>query len=147
MAPTRKTPTLLKEILADTYTLYLKTQNYHWNVTGPNFRSLHLMFEEQYTDLAAAVDTLAERLRSLGERAPGSFKEFLALTTIKEAKDKVNGAAMVKDLVDSNHAVIARLEKLLQAADKEGDEVTTDLMVQRLTVHQKAAWMLQATIG
>lgn len=138
---------LLKGVLADTYTLYLKTQNYHWNVTGHDFSQLHVLFEQHYTELAAAVDLLAERIRAKGELAPGSFKKYLELTAIKEAKDKADAKTMVKDLLDSHRTVTKRLLETLKAAQKEGDEVTVGLMASRMETHEKAAWMLQVTLG
>ena len=136
----------LKHLLADNYTLYLKTQNYHWNVTGPNFRSLHLMFEEQYTDLTAANDVLAERIRSLGEQAPGSFKAFGALSTIKES-DTVPGAdAMVKELAKDQDKILKTLKTALEAAQKTGDEVTVGMVTERMTIHEKNRWMLQSSL-
>ncbi len=147
MATTSKTTTLLKGVLADTYTLYLKTQNYHWNVTGIDFRQLHLLFEDQYTELAAAIDTLAERIRARGDIAPGSFKQFLELSSIKEAKEKADAKAMVKDLLDSHRTLSKRLHAVLKAAQKEGDEVTVGVMSTRMESHEKQAWMLQSTIS
>lgn len=134
----------LNIVLADSYALYLKTHNYHWNVVGPNFRSLHLMFEEQYTDLAVAVDDIAERIRSLGEKAPGTFSEFSELTSIKEGDKNSSANDMVKDLVHSQDQIVASLKKALNVAQKADDEVTSDLLIGRMTIHEKAAWMLKS---
>lgn len=137
----------LKHVLADSYTLYLKTQNYHWNVTGPNFQSLHLMFEGQYTDLAAANDEIAERIRALGEVAPGSYQAFAKLASIKEADDTPPAANdMVKHLADDQTTIIGTLKTALEAAQKAGDEVTVGMMADRLTVHEKNRWMLQSSV-
>lgn len=136
----------LKHVLADSYVLYLKTQNFHWNVTGPHFRSLHLLFEEEYTDLQAAVDDIAERIRTLGEAAPGSFKEFLSLTHIKEANGGENAETMVKTLADDQEIIISDLKKLLEAAQKAGDEGTIGLVTDRLSAHEKNLWMLRSSV-
>lgn len=136
----------LKTVLANSYLLYLKTQNFHWNVTGPQFRSLHLMFEEQYTDLQAAVDEIAERIRALGDHAPGSFKQFLALSDLKEAETVPDAAAMVQALAKDQDTVLASLDKLLAAAEKAGDDVTVDLVTGRKTIHEKNRWMLKSSI-
>ncbi len=142
MSTNTKTVEHLKKLLADTYTLYLKTQNYHWNVSGPSFFSLHALFEQQYTDLAAAVDEIAERIRALGERAPGSFTEFSELASLKEAKGKVEAAAMVKDLHADQLTMAKLLKKAISAAEKEEDPTSVDLLTTRLSVHEKNAWML-----
>jgi starvation-inducible DNA-binding protein len=135
----------LSHVLADTYTLYVKTQNYHWNVEGPRFRALHLMFEEQYTDLQGAVDELAERIRALGEYAPGSFSRFAELSSIKEADGKPPSAeAMVAQLLADNVAVGKDIKKVIGTAEEAGDTVTADMLTARLTVHDKSAWMLRA---
>ena len=136
----------LKTVLADSYTLYLKTQNYHWNVTGPNFHSLHVMFEEQYTDLAVANDDIAERIRALGEVAPGSYKAFSKLATVKEADDTPPDAStMVKHLAQDQTVLLASLQDALEAAQKAGDEVTVGMVSERMTVHEKNRWMLQSS--
>lgn len=135
----------LNHILADTYTLYVKTQNFHWNVEGPRFRALHLMFEEQYTDLQGAVDELAERIRALGEYAPGTFSRFGELSSIKEAPSKPPAAeAMVDQLIADNVAVGKDIKKVISTAEDAGDTVTADMLTARLTVHEKSAWMLRA---
>jgi starvation-inducible DNA-binding protein len=134
----------LKKSLADTYTLYLKTQNYHWNVTGIQFRSLHLLFEEQYTEMQVAIDEIAERIRKLGEKAPGSFAAFNGLKTIMEAQENIAGMEMVKELAEDQKKICSILHTTLEVAEKAGDQVTLDLMVRRLAAHQKNAWMLKA---
>ena len=136
----------LKTVLADTYALYLKTQNYHWNVEGPQFKSLHGLFEEQYTDLAAAIDEIAERIRALGEKAPGTMKAYGALTSIKEGDENLDAKKMVKELEADQGVIAASLKKALAVAQKADDEVTADLMIGRLTVHEKAAWMLRVSV-
>lgn len=136
----------LSELLADTYTLYLKTHNFHWNVTGPMFNTLHLMFEGQYNELALAVDQIAERIRSLGERAPGSYAEFAKLTSIKEAAGAVDAKMMITQLVEGNEAVAKTARSIFPTADDIGDESTSDLLTQRLQVHEKTAWMLRSLL-
>jgi starvation-inducible DNA-binding protein len=135
----------LSRVLANTYTLYLKTHNYHWNVTGPQFASLHTMFETQYTELAAAVDTIAERIRSLGHTAPGSYAAFGKLSEIKEAPDSPPEAmAMVRELAADNEALIRLAEKANDIAEESNDVASGDMMIERMQVHSKAAWMLRA---
>ncbi len=136
----------LSKLLADTYTLYLKTHNYHWNVTGPRFHSLHLLFEGQYTELALAVDEIAERIRTLGIRAPGSYAEFSELASITEATGTPKAEAMVKDLAGDQDKVISTIKAVWALADKAGDEGTIDLLSGRLSVHEKAGWMLKSSI-
>ncbi len=136
----------LSNLLADTYTLYLKTHNYHWNVTGPQFHSLHLLFEGQYTELALAVDEIAERVRTLGIRAPGSYAEFSKLTSVKEATGTPEAGKMVKELAADQATVIITLKKVWALADQAGDEGTIDLLSGRLSVHEKAAWMLNSSL-
>lgn len=136
----------LKAVLADSYTLYLKTQNFHWNVTGPNFRGLHLLFEEQYTDLQAAVDEIAERIRALGDAAPGSFKAFAKIATIKEAGEETpESGAILKELAKDQETIVSTLKKALQVAEKAGDESTADLLIGRITQHEKNHWMLRSS--
>lgn len=137
----------LKQALADTYTLQLKTQNYHWNVEGTNFRSLHLMFEEQYNELFAAVDALAERIRTLGEKAPGSNSEFAKLTKVKEGNANFDDFEMVKDLYNTNLQVAENLKKSIEKAEKANDAATVDLFTQRVAVHEKAAWFLRSSLA
>ena len=136
----------LKIVLADSYVLYLKTQNYHWNVTGPHFKSLHMLFEEQYTDLAIAVDDIAERVRMLGDVAPGSFAAFLKLTTLQEAKEGLSADAMVRDLSESGEQIAASLKVALKAAQDADDEVSVGLIAERMTVHEKNGWMLRVSL-
>lgn len=137
----------LSHLLADTYTLYLKTHNYHWNVTGPMFQTLHLMFETQYTELALAVDLVAERIRSLGEKAPGSYTEFAKLSSIKEAVGNVSAEDMIKDLVKAQESVIKTARSVFPVADEAHDEATADLLTQRIQLHEKTAWMLRSLLG
>tara|TARA_R110000850_G_scaffold146741_2_gene268855 strand:+ start:186 stop:653 length:468 start_codon:yes stop_codon:yes gene_type:complete len=137
----------LSRVLADTYTLYLKTHNYHWNVTGPQFRSLHLMFEEEYRELWAATDEIAERIRALGEYAPGSYAAFSKLTSLQEDNSVPNAEQMVNNLVKSHEQVVKTARDLFDAASEAGDEVTADLMVQRMQIGEKTAWMLRSMVG
>ena len=136
----------LKQALADSYALYLKTQNYHWNVTGPQFKSLHEMFEEQYTDLAAAIDEIAERIRTLGETAPGTWKAYQALTSIEDGDETVDAQTMVKQLVADQATLGKTFKAVVDASEKAGDEVSVDLAIGRITVHEKNAWMLRSSI-
>lgn len=136
----------LSQLLADSYNLYLKTQNYHWNVTGPQFHSLHLLFEGQYQDLATAVDDIAERIRTLGFRAPGSFTEFSKLSSIKEASGTPSAEDMVIDLAQDQGTVISTIREVWEKAEEAGDEGTIDLLSGRLSVHEKAGWMLRSSV-
>lgn len=136
----------LAHLLADTYTLYLKTHNFHWNVTGPMFNTLHLMFEAQYTELATAVDLIAERIRALGVYAPGSYKQFSALTSIEEQDDVPSAEKMIEILVRGQEAVVKTARSVFPLADKAGDEPTADLLTQRMQIHEKTAWMLRSMI-
>jgi starvation-inducible DNA-binding protein len=136
----------LSRLLADTYTLYLKTHNYHWNVVGPMFNTLHLMFEEEYTELAMAVDLIAERIRALGEPAPGTYREFGALSSIPEDTDSPDASEMIKRLVDGQEAVARTARTVFPVAEKAGDQPTADLLTQRMQVHEKAAWMLRSLL-
>jgi starvation-inducible DNA-binding protein len=137
----------LSRLLADTYTLYLTTHNFHWNVTGPMFNTLHQMFMLQYTELWNAVDPIAERIRSLGHAAPGSYGQFGALASIKDAPATPPKALeMVKILVTGHEAVARTARSIFPAADKAGDEPTADLLTQRLTVHEQTAWMLRSLL-
>ncbi len=136
----------LSTLLADTYTLYLKTHNYHWNVVGPMFQTLHLMFETQYTELALAVDEVAERIRALGERAPGSYAEYGRLTSIKESDGRLEDVAMIRDLVLGQEAVIRTARAIFPAAEKGSDQATIDLLTRRLQIHEKTAWMLRSLL-
>ncbi len=136
----------LSHLLADTYTLYLKTHNFHWNVKGPMFQTLHLMFETQYNELALAVDLIAERIRALGEPAPGSYSEYARLSSIKEAKGVPAATKMIAELVAGQEAVARTARKVFPLADKANDEPTADLLTQRLQVHEKTAWMLRSLL-
>lgn len=136
----------LARVLADTYTLYLKTHNYHWNVTGPNFNSLHTAFEVQYTELALAVDLIAERIRALGFPAPGTYREYAKLTSIAEDTDSPDADTMVARLVAGQEAVVRTARSVFPLADKAHDEPTADLLTQRMQVHEKTAWMLRVLL-
>ena len=137
----------LSRLLADTYTLYLTTHNFHWNVTGPMFNTLHQMFMVQYTELWNAVDPIAERIRSLGHIAPGSYAQFGALTSLKDAPALPPAALdMVRVLVEGHEAVARTARSIFPIADKASDEPTADLLTQRLTVHEQSAWMLRALL-
>lgn len=137
----------LKHFLADTYALYIKTQNFHWNVEGPHFFSLHKMFEEQYQELAGAVDEIAERIRSLGVIAPGSLSQFMQLTSIKDEKGSLSADKMVSHLMKDHEALSQSALQMIVKAQKAHDEGTVDLLIERSKVHDKAAWMLRCTIA
>ena len=134
----------LSRVLADSYMVYLKTHNYHWNVTGELFHSLHAQFEEQYTELAEAIDEIAERIRSLGYRAPGSFREYAEITAIKEDTDQPKALEMVRRLAVDNETILRTAREVLPACDEADDEASIDLLTQRLHVHSKTAWMLRS---
>ncbi len=136
----------LSRVLADTYTLYLKTHNYHWNVTGPMFQTLHLMFEQQYTELALAVDLIAERIRALGHVAPGSYAEFSRMTSIEEEEGVPSAREMTRRLVEGQEAVVRTTREAFVAAERAGDQATLDLLTQRLQIHEKTAWMLRSLL-
>ncbi len=136
----------LSRLLADTYTLYLKTHNYHWNVTGPMFQTLHTMFETQYTELALAVDLIAERIRALGVPAPGTYAEFGKLSAVKEDSDGPKATDMIKRLVDGNETVVRTARSVFPAAEQAKDEASADLLTQRMQVHEKTAWMLRSLL-
>ena len=136
----------LSRLLADTYTLYLKTHSFHWNVTGPMFNTLHLMFEAQYTELALAVDLIAERIRALGVAAPGTYREFAKLTVIKDCEGVPNATEMIKQLVAGQEAVTKTARGIFPLVDKAGDEPTADLLTQRMQIHEKNAWMLRSLL-
>jgi starvation-inducible DNA-binding protein len=137
----------LSRLLADTYTLYLTTHNFHWNVTGPMFNTLHAMFMTQYTELWAAVDPIAERIRSLGHPAPGSYAQFARLSSLPDAPaDPPKAMEMVRVLVAGHEAVARTARALFPVADAAGDEPTADLLTQRLTVHEQTAWMLRSLL-
>jgi starvation-inducible DNA-binding protein len=136
----------LSHLLADTYTLYLKTHNFHWNVTGPLFNTLHLMFETQYNELALAVDLIAERIRALGEFAPGSYAAYSKLSVIKEANGVPGANEMIKELVEGQEAVARTARAMFPVVERANDEPTADLLTQRLQVHEKTAWMLRSML-
>lgn len=136
----------LSRLLADSYTLYLKTHNFHWNVTGPMFRTLHLMFEEQYNELWTATDAIAERIRSLGSPAPGTYSAFQKLSSIKETDGVPHANDMIKHLVEGHEAVIRTAREVFPIAEKGGDQSTMDMLTQRLEVHEKTAWMLRSLL-
>ena len=137
----------LSRLLADSYTLYLKTHNYHWNVTGPLFNTLHTMFETQYTELATAVDEIAERIRALGHPAPGSYKAFAALTAVEEEDAVPSAEEMIRQLVLGQETVVRTAREIFPLADKANDEPTADLLTQRMQLHEKNAWMLRSMLG
>lgn len=137
----------LSRLLADTYTLYLKTHNYHWNVTGPQFNTLHAMFMTQYTELGLAVDEIAERIRALGAYAPGSYSDFARLATVKEAVGTPAADQMVAELAADQATVVRTARSVFVSADDASDEPTADLLTQRMQVHEKTAWMLRALIA
>jgi starvation-inducible DNA-binding protein len=136
----------LSRVLADTYTLYLKTHNFHWNVTGPMFQSLHLMFEAQYNELALAVDLVAERIRALGFSAPGTYREFARLSAIKEEDGVPKANDMIRLLVAGHETVARTAREVFRAADAASDQPTCDLLTQRMQVHEKTAWMLRSLL-
>jgi starvation-inducible DNA-binding protein len=137
----------LARLLADTYTLYLKTHNYHWNVTGPMFQTLHLMFETQYSELALAVDLIAERIRALGAPAPGSYREFGALSAVPEDDDLPDASEMIRRLVAGQETVARTARSLFPIVEQAHDEPTADLLTQRLQIHEKTAWMLRSLLA
>jgi len=137
----------LSRLLADTYSLYLKTHNFHWNVTGPMFNTLHLMFEAQYTELALAVDLIAERIRSLGIYAPGTYSAYAKLTSISETEGVPKATEMIKLLVEGQEAVVRTARSIFPIAEQANDEPTADLLTQRLQVHEKTAWMLRSLLA
>ena len=136
----------LSRLLADTYTLYLKTHNFHWNVTGPMFNTLHLMFMGQYTELWNSLDIIAERIRALDYPAPGTYREFAKLTSIKESVGVPNATDMIRQLVEGQEAVARTARSLFPVVDKANDQPTADLLTQRMQVHEKNAWMLRSLL-
>jgi starvation-inducible DNA-binding protein len=136
----------LSHLLADTYTLYLKTHNFHWNVTGPMFQTLHLMFEQQYVELAAAVDLIAERIRALGSPAPGTYSEFARLSSVKEPDGVPSAQEMIKQRVQDQEAVVRTARSIFPVVDQASDEPSADLLTQRMQVHEKTAWMLRSLL-
>lgn len=136
----------LSRVLADTYTLYLKTHNFHWNVTGPMFQTLHLMFETQYNELALAVDLVAERIRSLGHPAPGTYKQFIQLSSIKEVDGVPKAQDMIRLLVEGHETVARTARQVFKIAEGVSDQPTCDLLTQRMQTHEKTAWMLRSLL-
>ena len=136
----------LAKVLADSYMLYLKTHNYHWNVTGKLFHPLHAMFEEQYTELAEAIDEIAERIRALGFRAPGSFREFSEITSIQEDTDQPDAIEMIRRSAEANEAILRTAREALDPCQDADDEATIDLLTHRLKVHSKTACMLRSLL-
>ncbi|MBS1984255.1 MAG: DNA starvation/stationary phase protection protein [Bdellovibrionales bacterium] len=137
----------LSRLLGDTYTLYLKTHNYHWNVEGPMFQTLHLMFETQYNELALAVDLIAERIRSLGFYAPGSYTEFSKLSTIKDETGRPDATTMIQNLVRDHETVCRVAREIFPTVEEAHDEPTADLLTQRMEIHEKTAWMLRSLLA
>jgi starvation-inducible DNA-binding protein len=137
----------LSRLLADTYTLYLKTHNYHWNVEGPLFNTLHLMFEDHYTEMATAVDELAERIRALGVKAPGSYTAYAELADVKEAVGGETAEEMIRELVLGQETVARTARAAFKAAQSASDEPTADLLTQRMQIHEKNAWMLRSMLA
>lgn len=136
----------LSHLLADTYTLYLKTHNFHWNVTGPMFQTLHLMFETQYTELAVAVDSIAERIRSLGFPAPATYSQYAKLSSISETEGVPKAQEMIRILVEGQEAVVRTARSIYSVAEQANDEATADLLTQRIQLHEKTAWMLRSLL-
>lgn len=136
----------LSRVLADTYTLYLKTHNFHWNVTGPMFQTLHLMFETHYNELALAVDLVAERIRALGHPAPGTYRQFAELSSIKEEVGVPKAQAMIQTLVEGHETVARTARNVFRTAEEVSDQPTCDLLTQRMQVHEKTAWMLRSLL-
>ncbi|HLQ26491.1 MAG TPA: Dps family protein [Acidiferrobacterales bacterium] len=136
----------LSHLLADTYTLYLKTHNFHWNVTGPMFETLHLMFERQYTELAQAVDEIAERIRALGFPAPATYAQFAKLSAIKEEPGVPNAETMIRLLLNGHETVVRTARSIFPVVERSQDEPTKDLLIKRMQVHEKTAWMLRSIL-
>jgi len=136
----------LSRLLADTYTLYLKTHNFHWNVTGPMFQTLHLMFETQYNELALAVDLIAERIRALGFPAPGTYSDFARLSSIEETPGVPSADEMIRLLVAGQEAVVRTARSVFPVTERVNDEPTADLLTQRRQIHEKTAWMLRSLL-
>ena len=137
----------LSQLLADTYSIYIKTHNFHWNVSGPMFVTLHTLFEQQYTELALAIDIIAERIRALGAFAPGSFKAFQELTSIPDMEDIPDALTMIALLLEDNETIIKTARSIIPLADKAYDTPTADLATARILVHEKTAWMLTSLLG
>jgi starvation-inducible DNA-binding protein len=140
----KKVVDALSRLLADSYTLYLKTHNYHWNVTGPMFNTLHTLFETEYAELALAVDEIAERLRAIGARAPGSYSEFTRLSSVKEDTTSPDAKKMIENLAADQKAIVESARRVVKAAETSRDQATADLGVRRILVHEKNAWMLRS---
>ncbi|MGZ3690784.1 MAG: Dps family protein [Pseudobdellovibrio sp.] len=136
----------LSQLLADTYTLYLKTHSFHWNVEGPMFQTLHIMFMGQYTEMWNALDVIAERIRSLGHYAPGTYSEISKLTSIRESKAVPKATKMIEELITGHEAVIKTTRHIFEAAEKAKDQTTMDVLTQRLDIHEKTAWMLRSLL-
>lgn len=134
----------LTHLLADSYTLYLQTHNFHWNVTGPQFRELHLMFEEHYTELATAVDEIAERIRTLGVAAPGTYQAFATLSSIKEVEGVPSSGTMIELLTQGHEQIVKTCRSVLKEAQAADDESTAALVSDRMRIHEKTAWMLRS---
>ena len=137
----------LSQLLADSYTLYLKTHNYHWNVEGPMFNTLHLMFEEHYTELATAVDEIAERIRALGVKAPGSYSAYARLASVAEGSGDESAEEMIRQLVTGQETVVRTAREVFKTAEAANDEPTADLLTQRMQLHEKNAWMLRSMLA
>jgi starvation-inducible DNA-binding protein len=136
----------LSRLLADTYILYLKTHNFHWNVEGPMFQTLHIMFMEQYTEAWNAIDPIAERIRALGHYAPGSYKQYIKLASVKEADGVPKAGQMIRQLIEGQETVARTARSVLPVADDANDQPTLDLLTQRLDIHEKNAWMLRSLL-
>jgi len=136
----------LSRLLADSYTLYLQTHNFHWNVTGPMFQTLHVMFETHYTELALAVDIIAERIRALGMHAPGTYAEFVRLSSIQEVSGVPKAVEMIRLLVNGHEAVVRTARSILPLVEKAADEASIDLLTQRMQLHEKTGWMLRSLL-
>ena len=147
MSSNNPVATALSKALADSYALYIKTQNYHWNVTGPNFRGLHLLFEEQYQELQEAIDVIAEHLRTLGSKTPASLHAFLKLSSIKDGDENSDEETMVRDLRDGQLTILKTWKDVSDIADKHDDPATSDLAVDRLRAHKKSNWMLSSVLN
>ncbi len=141
---TKEITDTLSHLLADSYTLYLKTHNYHWNVTGPMFTTLHTLFETEYTELALAVDEIAERIRAVGAPAPGTYREFAELSSIAEDTETPDAKTMIRNLVADQETVASAARRVIEAAEAAGDQASADLGVRRIEVHEKNAWMLRS---
>lgn len=144
MTQNQETVEALSRLLANTYTLYLKTHNYHWNVTGPMFNTLHTLFETQYTEYALAVDEIAERIRAVGARAPGSYSEFSELAAVKEDRDSPSAHDMIANLAADQTTTADSAREVVKAAEAAGDQASADLGVRRIDTHEKNAWMLSS---